>query len=116
MQRPCKANNFFKKKIKKRKKKSRQPQNTPDKPTKKYTPYSCHRNDNTIQPLKSSQLENNPSKTYIKIRRFTIPFHVLSNKGKWYYTNCDLPLNFRVILYPKKSPSKFKDKKIPHFT
>lgn len=39
---------------------------TPDKPTKRYAPYSCHRNDNTIQPLKSSQLENNSGKTYIK--------------------------------------------------
>lgn len=45
------------------------------------------------------------------------PLSRVANHGKWYYTNCNLPLNFRVILYPKKkNPSKFKDKNIPQFT
>lgn len=64
MQRPCKANNL----LKKENRNLDSHKTIPDKPTKRYAPYSCHRNDNTIQPLKSSQQENNTSKTYIKFR------------------------------------------------
>jgi hypothetical protein len=56
------------------------------------------------------------------------PLSRVANHGKWYpekakqktknkTKNCNLPLNFRMILYPgKKNPSKFKHKNILHFT